>query len=329
MNGALDVSIRIVRGVFTLAAEFQTPASAVTALFGRSGAGKSLLLAAIAGLADLDAGSVAVDGEPSTQPSWRRGIGLVFQDARLFPHLDVRGNLAFAAKRAPHGESSIDDVARQTGCQDLLARAVTHLSGGERNRVALARALLAKPRLLLLDEPFAALDGQARAAFLALLRDVHKATRLAMLIVTHQIDDAAFLADHVVALNAGRVTAFGAMAPSCATPAFQDLLNARDTGVALPAQALTLTRSIGGAGKHVWVRADHILLASEQPKGLSARNIWQGAVASVTTEATGSVLVGVETTSGLILSRITKNAAAELGLSIGAGVWAVVKAHAL
>jgi molybdate transport system ATP-binding protein len=327
MSGALDVAMRISRGAFTLAGEFQTPANRVCALFGPSGAGKSLLLASIAGLETLDAGVIALDGAPLIAPSWQREIGLVFQDARLFPHLDVRSNLDFAARRAPAGGPSSDEAARQTGCQHLLARAVRHLSGGERSRVALARALLAKPKLLLLDEPFAALDGVARLEFLLLLRRIHKATGLAMLIVTHQIDDVAFLADYVVALSEGRVVVSGALAPSCATPAFQSLLGARDVGVAIPAQ--TLTRAVDGEGAHTWLRADHVLLASEQPKGLSARNIWQGTVSSIASEASGSVAVGVETMSGFVLSRITGSARAQLGLSVGTKVWTVVKAHAL
>src|SRR5262249_7394349 len=133
--GALKAAdVRVTKGAFKLGAGFQTAPGTVTALFGPSGAGKSLLLSAIAGLVDLDAGAIALDGVSLNEPSWQRQIGLVFQDARLFPHLNVRGNLAFASKRAPQNSASIESVAAQVGCDHLLTRAVTHLSGGERNR---------------------------------------------------------------------------------------------------------------------------------------------------------------------------------------------------
>ena len=268
-----------------------------------------------------------MDGAALDAPTWQRGVGLVFQDARLFPHLSVAGNLAFAAKRAPDSGMSVDEAARQTGCQHLLARAVTHLSGGERNRVALARALLATPKLLLLDEPFAALDGVARAEFLELLARIHEQTGLAMLIVSHRIDDAASLAEHLVALDGGQVIAHGPLGSNEARIALQRMLSVHDIGVALPASAMTLQSSRGD--RHVWVRADHVLLASAQPTGLSARNIWRGVVASMTDEESGSVLVGVKTAHGLVLSRITSSAARDLQLTTGAEVWVVVKAHAI
>lgn len=324
MNLAVDAQVR--RGAFALAAQFETPLDGIIALFGPSGAGKSMLLAAIAGLAKLDRIHVAVgDERVSDVPPHLRRFGLLFQDARLFPHLSVRGNLTYAATRA-RSEAQIDAVADQVGCAALLDRPVRNLSGGERGRVALARALLSSPRLLLLDEPFAALDGATRMAFLDLLRDVQTRQNLPMIVVTHQIDDLAILADHVVALQNGAVVASGPVATVTATPAFRTLLGARDTGAVIAAQSLRGVEARGGA---VWVRADHVLIASQQPTGLSARNVWEGQVSAVEHERTGAVLVQVQTQAGPVLARVTQEAATELGLDIGATVWAVVKAHSI
>src|SRR5262249_22252408 len=158
---------------------------------------------AIAGLTPLESGRIALgarvlDAEGSHIPPHQRDIGVVFQDGRLFPHLNVAENLAYALDRAPaeRRKFALADVAQRFNIEALLERAVRNLSGGEKSRVALARALLSAPDLLLLDEPFAALDGQRRRAFLSTLRDMHTAYDLPMLIVTHQIEDAAFLADH-------------------------------------------------------------------------------------------------------------------------------------
>jgi molybdate transport system ATP-binding protein len=327
----LDVDARLQRGAFGLAATFQTPLDGITALFGPSGAGKSMVLSAIAGLAKLEGGHVVVAGERLTDvaanlfaPPHQRGIGMVFQDGRLFPHLSVRGNLAYAAVRAGRG-ALLHSIAEQVGCAALLERPVRNLSGGEQSRVALARALLSAPKLLLLDEPFAALDGATRMAFLDLLRDVHVRQGLPMLVVTHQIDDLAVLADHVVALRHGGVVACGPAAGTAATSAFQALLSPRDTGAVIAARALkgALQRPSGA----VWLRADHVLIAVQRPIGLSARNVWQGEIIDLQQEETGAILARIQTGDGLVLSRVTQEAAGELSLRQGSSVWAVIKAH--
>ena len=168
----LEADIKLCQGRFALDARFTAP-DGITALFGPSGAGKSTLLSALAGLKPAS-GRIALNGKSCEQLGpHRRGLGLVFQDARLFPHLTVRGNLAYAHRRAP-ARLEIAEVAEFFDIANLLDRPVGNLSGGEKSRVALARALVAAPDFLLLDEPFAALDGARRRAFLQVLRTAHR-----------------------------------------------------------------------------------------------------------------------------------------------------------
>lgn len=322
------------RGEFLLEAAFGAPADGITAVFGPSGAGKSMLLSAIAGLHKLEAGRIRWNGRILEDPAQRervpphqRGIGLVFQDARLFPHLTVRGNLAYAESRRPADRvvPVVDEMAQRLDISDLLNRPVRNLSGGEKGRVALARALLSAPELLLLDEPFAALDGKRRRTFLALLREVSAAQRLPMMVVTHQIEDAVELADHVIALKDGKVIGHGPAATVMRSAEFTGLLDVRDLGSRVDAAAVA-----GVDGRRgVWVRADSVLIASQQPHGLSARNVWEGRIASIIREPDGSALVSIATRVGYISSRITPEALAELHLEEGKTAWAVVKTHAL
>jgi len=325
---ALRAELSLQRGAFRLQAAFEAPLDAITAVFGPSGAGKSLLLAALAGLAGPEATRIALNGRVlDALAPHRRSVGLVFQDGRLFPHLSVRGNLGYAARRAPPERRRIgfSEVVERFELGPLLDRPVRNLSGGERNRVALARALLAGPELLLLDEPFAALDGRRRQAYLAALREIHAAHGLPMLVVTHQIEDAAALATHLVALQAGRVVAAGLLGEATQSTAFQALLEPRDQGAVLPAGAVAGAQA-WAAG--VWLRADAVLLAGEPPRGLSARNVWEARIEGL--EAQGEArLFRLAAPAGPLLARVTAQAAHELGLAPGGTVWAIVKAHAL
>lgn len=322
------------RGTFSLAAEFETPAEGITVVFGPSGAGKSMLLSAIAGLHKLSRGRLSWNGRVLEDfgarervATHRRGIGLVFQDARLFPHMTVRGNLAYAERRRPADRNApvVEEMALRLDLSELIDRPVRNLSGGEKSRVALARALLSAPELLLLDEPFASLDGKRRRAFLTMLREVSVAQKLPLMIVTHQIEDAAELADHVVALKGGKVVVHGSAAGAMRSTEFGALLDRRDLGSRVDASAITGGPKAGG----VWVRADSVLVASEQPKGLSARNVWEGRIASIMREPDGSALVSLASKVGYVSSRITPEALAELHLEEGAVAWAIVKTHAL
>jgi molybdate transport system ATP-binding protein len=329
------------RGAFSLVADFETPLTegdeaGITVVFGPSGAGKSMLLTTLAGLNRVDTGKLILGDRVLDDPAAKvrtspdqRDIGLVFQDARLFPHLSVRGNLGYALKRAPKDRPAVnlEETAQQLDISALLERPVRNLSGGEKSRVALARALLSSPSLLLLDEPFAALDGRRRRAFLALLADINAARRLPMMVVTHQIEDAAELADHVVVLKEGRVVAAGPAAETMQRAEFLALLDSRDLGARI--EAGVVSGGTASRRRGVWVRADAVMVATEAPRGLSARNVWQGSVRRIDQEQDGSVVAWIRTQAGEIPARITGAAANELRLAVGKPAWAVVKTHAL
>jgi molybdate transport system ATP-binding protein len=328
---ALEVDIRLERGAFRLAAQFTAPAEGITVLFGPSGSGKSSLLAAIAGLIPCDGtirlGSRMLDDKTHVPPH-QRGVGMAFQDARLFPHLTARRNIAYAWQRAPADKRRpIEDMARFFDIASALDRPVGNLSGGEKSRVALARALAAAPDFLLLDEPFAALDGVRRRAFIDVLLRMHRDFRLPMLVVTHDIDDAAALASHLVALRSGQVVAKGVFHQAASEPAFAQLLDSRDSGAAVP--SLLLHSGRDGARRHLWLRADHIVLAAERPSAISTRNILAGHILSIAKEAGESRLVILKTSVGIISARVTAEAVEELGLAEGKPAWALVKAHAV
>jgi molybdate transport system ATP-binding protein len=331
---SLSLKNAVVRkGEFRLTADCETPASGITVVFGPSGAGKSMLLAAIAGLHRLESGRVAFNTRVLEDAAARtrigphdRGIGLVFQDARLFPHLSVRGNIQYAEHRRPAARNApiTIEIARRLEIEDLLDRRVRNLSGGERSRVALARAIVSAPELLLLDEPFAALDGRRRRAFLKLLKDLSKSQNLPLLVVTHQVEEVAELADHVIAMKGGHVVSHGPAADVMNRPDFAALLDRRDFGARMDAAVVA-----GGHTGGVWIKADSVLLAAEEPRGISARNVWRGTVRSIAREPDGSVMVSLAAEAGYISSRITPEALADLRLQEGVTVWAVVKSHAL
>ena len=216
----LSVDVMSKHGGFTLAAAFEA-GSGVTALFGRSGAGKTTMLHLIAGLYRPDRGRIALFGEPIVDiaggvyvPKHKRRIALVFQDAQLFPHMTVAQNLRFGRWFAPRGDNGVafDHVVETLGIGALLERRPAKLSGGEKQRVALARALLASPRLLLLDEPLAGLDDARRQEILPLIERVRDEFAVPILYVTHARDEVVRLASKVIVLDAGRVVAEGAPA---------------------------------------------------------------------------------------------------------------------
>jgi molybdate transport system ATP-binding protein len=276
-------------------------------------------------------------------------MGLVFQDARLFPHMSVATNLRFGLRRATPGRVQFDEVVELLGLGGLLGRRPRTLSGGERQRVAIGRALLAQPHLLLMDEPLASLDGARKAEIMPYLRRLKNALNLPVLYVTHALDEVAQLADALVLVEAGRVIGCGPL-PEIAARADLPLARRDDAGALLlcrvveHATARALSRLEGG-GATIWVPlqdlpigaqcrvripAREVILAGRPPEAISVHNIVPGEVRRITDDlARGSVLVEIALPHGALISRVTRDAITRLALSPGRPVLALVKSTSI
>jgi molybdate transport system ATP-binding protein len=354
----LEVRLRHSFPGFALDAAF-TAGPGVTALFGPSGCGKSTILAAIAGLLRPDEGRVALAGEALLDTRARRFVAperrrcaVVFQEGRLFPHLSVEGNLRYGLRRAPAGAEGpgFETVVALLGLGALLGRRPRALSGGEKQRVALGRALLSRPRLLLMDEPLAALDAPRRAEilpFLARLRDMEGPP---ILYVTHALEEVDALADALVLLEGGRVLAQGSP-DELSLRADLPLAARRDAGAVLtctvaahePARGLTrlsfpggalevpLRSEAPGARVRIRLRARDIAVARTRPEGISIHNILPCRLMAITPSAQHpeEVLLRLQLGEAVLLSRVLRDAVARLELREGDDLFALLKAVAL
>ncbi len=353
---ALSLRVQHAFPGFALDLDLQLPGKGVTVLFGHSGSGKTTLLRCVAGLERAAAAHIVVNGESWQAgahfvPTWQREIGYVFQEASLFPHLDVRRNLAFGMKRAT-GAAQTDDIAAMAarfGIAHLLDRKPEGLSGGERQRVAIARALLTRPRLLLMDEPLSALDQARKQEILPYLERLHDALEIPVLYVTHQIEEAARLADHLVLLEAGRVQLSAPLAEALSR-LDSPLAREQDAGVVVETQVLGhdepwhLTR-LGFAGGEIQVSqralpvgqkvrvrilARDVSLALSGDNASSIQNRFAGTVTGMApAQDPAQCLVAMDVNGVAMLARITRRAAEQLALAPGKPVWAQVKAVAL
>ena len=330
--------------------------SGITVLFGPSGSGKSTLLRAIAGFVRPVAGRIARGDEVWFDSAagidvapYRRPVGFMFQEDRLFTHLSVAGNLAFAEKRRRAGSAAMDRdaVIAALDLEALLPRRVAGLSGGERRRVALGRTLLAAPRLLLLDEPLTGLDRERKADILPYLENVPRQFHMPTLYVSHDIDEVASLADDMLVLSGGRVQMHGSAAAVLDRLDLQPLTGRFEAGVlvecrvtrhdrrlhlthvALGEDVLALPlidRVPAGASVRLRIRARDVALATERPVGLSIRNVLPGTVSDVVADSEpGFAEVRVELGAAHIRARVTQAAVEELRLAPGRPVFALVK----
>jgi len=351
---SLQCDVDIAFSGFTLDVDCALPLDGVTALFGASGSGKSTLLRIVAGLEKRARGVVRFseevwqNGNGPEVPSHRRGIGYVFQDARLFAHLSVAGNLRYAARRAHDGAAiRFDDVVDSLDLQALLARRTGELSGGERQRVALGRALLTRPRLMLMDEPLASLDERRKADILPYIERLPRAFRVPTIYVTHNLAEVTRLADRMLVLSDGRVAAEGAVADVLARLDLAPETGRFEAGTLLSARVighddtyhLTMLDHAGqqieapradlaiGAPVRLRVRARDVMLATQRPSGISARNVLHGTIREIVEEpdtAYAETLVDIGGES--LRARITRKTVAELRLASGTPVYAIVKA---
>ncbi len=342
---------------FRLKAAFQA-GSGITALFGRSGAGKTLTLSLIAGLMRPDKGTIRLNDHVFADvsrgifvPPHKRRIGLVFQDSQLFPHLTVRHNLQFGRWFAPRGEHWIefDPVVETLGIGKLLPRYPANLSGGEKQRVALGRALLCSPRLLLFDEPLAALDRERKLGILPLIERLRDEFAVPIVYVSHAIEEVARLANKIVALEAGEVKAmgapgevFGLLGHDSAWSRFDRVsvltlkVRGRDetyglTGLTHPAGTLWLAGPAGPAGSsaRIIVKATDVVLSARPPQQLSVRGSLAGHIGSIDKDGPFASIEVLLEGGERIHAVITRHALDELGLSPGTRVYALIKASAL
>ena len=369
----IEARLRLQHPGFTLSVDLRLPGRGVTALFGPSGCGKTTLLRAMAGLTRAQ-GRMALQGEvwqDDAQRSWRaphqRAIGYVIQEAALFPHLSVQGNLDYASRRGqPAGKGQADPAVALPaligllGIAPLLSRAPASLSGGERQRVAIARALASAPRLLLMDEPLAALDAERKAELLPYLERLHQTLALPIVYVTHAMDEVARLADHLVLLHQGQVLADGPLASLLART---DLPLARqdDAGVVITARVLAHDldyglSQIGFAGGALWsgatqappgamvrarVLARDVSVARQAPEQTSVLNVLPVRLAALQADRhtvllrlalagpTPPGVAGESQPAVHLLARITRRSCDALALQPGDALFAQIKGVAL
>ncbi len=356
MSG-ITARLGLALGEFRLDASFEAPGRGVTALFGHSGSGKTTLLRCLAGLEQSSDGYLEVNGEIWQDdakglhlPTHRRPLGYVFQEASLFPHLDVRRNLEYGWKRIPAAERrvSFEQAVELLGIGHLLDRSPAHLSGGERQRVAIARALLSSPRLLLMDEPLAALDLASKKDILPYLERLHDELSIPVIYVSHSPDEVARLADHMVLMDRGKTVANG---PLHAMLARLDLPLAHgdeagvvvDTVIGAHDDAFHLTRldycggSISVARQthapghplRLRIHARDVSLALGRHDDSSILNVLPAQVVEIADETPSQVMVRLDTGGVPLLARVTRKSCTILKLQPGTTVFAQVKSVAL
>jgi len=350
----IQVNVQHRLGSFDLTAQFASDGR-VTALFGRSGSGKTSLINIIGGLIYPDHAHISLDGEVVVDtdqrifvPKHRRRVGYVFQEGRLFPHLTVRQNLLYGWWFAPATKrrGQLAQIVKLLGIGHLLDRRPRSLSGGEKQRVAIGRALLATPRLLLMDEPLASLDDARKAEILPYLERLYDETKVPIIYVSHSVPEVARLASTMVVMADGHVVATGPTADIMARLDLIPFTNLVEAGAILDAEILKHDEQfgltvLGLCGEQLWVprlngcipgtkvrvhiRARDVMLSTRSPEGLSALNVLRGVVAELGQQHGPIVDLRLDCGGQAILARLTQRSVESLGLSKGTPVYAVIK----
>ncbi|SFR57943.1 molybdenum ABC transporter ATP-binding protein [Litoreibacter janthinus] len=348
MSTLIDIKQRL--GAFQLEARFEGEGG-VTALFGPSGSGKTSVINAIAGLSRPDAGYIRLgdqvlfdsDGGVFVPPHQRR-VGYVFQEPRLFPHMSVAQNIAYGRPSQQYSTNG-DAGLSALGIEHLEDRSPRDLSGGEAQRVAIARALMSQPKVLLMDEPLAALDEARKAEFLPYLQAFVAKTNIPVFYVSHAMNEVAQLADNLVVMRDGRVARSGPLAQILSDPAAISDIGVREAGAILNVTVARaeagdglseLTSSAGrlylphvhvedGAAMRVRIRASDVILSKDKPDGLSALNILPCTVSRVHEGQGPGVAVALRSGEDVLMARITRRSARAMGLRAGLSCYAVIK----
>ena len=354
----IEVDVEATLGDFTLAAKFIAPSAGITALFGRSGAGKTSIVNALAGLLTPSRGRIAVrddvlfDNERHIDvPPNRRQLGYIFQEGRLFPHYSVKGNLLYGAKR--NDAAAFDRIVALLGLGDLLHRRPGDLSGGEKQRVAIGRAILAEPRLLLMDEPLAALDAARKEEILPFIAALRGALDIPVVYVSHAMDEVIRLADTLVLIDGGKVAATGTVEELTSRIDLRPLTGRFEAGAVLRTVLRGHDKVYGlselafpggrlrvphidlplGTPLRLRIQARDVVLASAPMSGLSIRNAFAGRVVEISPDK-GPLVdlrldIGTPAEPVMLWARITQRALADLRLAVGSPVHAMVKTVAL
>lgn len=354
----LEVDVQRQLGTLALKADFACRASGITAIFGRSGAGKTSLVNMLAGLLKPDRGRIALAGETlfdSTAgidvPTERRRLGYVFQEGRLFPHLTVRGNLTYGLKRVPKHERRIEleQVVALLDIEALLERRPSALSGGEKQRVALGRALLANPKILLMDEPLAALDQPRKDEVLPFIEQLRDEMALPIVYVSHSMQEIVRLADTLVLMSEGEVKAVGSVEELTSRLDLRPLTGRYEAGAVLTtsvagqdkAFGLTELRFAGGRLRvphlklplgqslRVRIRARDVSIALYPPENISILNMVECKIKDMSEENSPQVDVQLDARGTAIWARITARSCKALNLRPGLKVFALIKSVAI
>ncbi len=352
----LAVNVTLARSGFCLDVNCEFPGRGITALFGRSGCGKTTLLRCICGLERIARAQIRFNGEVWQDgsrfvPTHRRALGYVFQDSSLFPHLDVRGNLEFGLRRVPREQRRIrfEEAVGLLGLEALLTHRAQQLSGGQRQRAAIARALLTSPQLLLMDEPLSSLDQASKAEILPHLERLHDELSIPVIYVSHALGEVMRLADHLVLLDAGRIRAAGPL-QDMLTRMDLPLRHLEDSGTVMdavieehdPAWHLSFVGIPGGRlaislkplpiGHRVRVRieARDVSLALRPPELSSITNVLAAEVLGLDSDADpAQVVIRLRVGAHPLLARITRRSAAQLAIATGTKLYAQIKSVAL
>ena len=358
MTSKLALDVTVAHDAFELVVEHDITLDGITAVYGPSASGKTTLLRVIAGLEERARGRVEFDGavwqrDDRRLPAHARGVGYVFQDGRLFGHLTVEGNLRFAIRHAarraaPKPPIDLSAVVRELDLAPLLPRRPASLSAGEQQRVAIGRALLTSPRLLLMDEPLSALDIGRKREIVPLLERLPEVFGVPVLYVTHNVDEVARLASNMLLLKAGRIVASGRVEDVLERLDLDDLNGGRDTGAVLHVRveagrrggaALAIDRAAAARARRalaalglplrIRIHARDVALATERPRGLSIRNVLEARILRIDADEPINVDVLLEVDGQHLRSRITRDALEELALVPGQPVFALIKSVAL
>ena len=354
----LEMVVQKHLGNFTINANISCETSGIVAFFGRSGAGKTSLINMLAGLLRPDFGRIAINGTTlfdSDQgidlPPERRRLGYVFQEGRLFPHMTVRTNLHYGLRRAPKRERTVkpDQVIALLGLEDYLDRRPHHLSGGEKQRVALGRALLANPRLLLMDEPLASLDQPRKDEVLPFIERLRDELAIPIVYVSHSMPEIMRLADTMVLISSGRVEAVGSVDDLTSRLDLRPLTGRYEAGAVIQARVAGQDRDFGltelafaggrlrvphvslpvGTPLRLRIRARDVALALEVPRATSILNAIPAIVHDIGTEEGPQVDLRLNAGGAIFWSRITRRSLIDLGLRPGTAVTALIKAVAI